>query len=173
MVIFKRKFKSGLHVPPGGDSKNETHWRFKRQRNLSESQYAHYYGLSKDIKLQLLGRSGLTPVNLDTNSSTSEIQAYLEVLRHQKLRNYGFTTQQLTSLGATDAPDLEDIDLGNPIHPLLTHERWVGISSFPLHPRVPDGPGTWTAHNPVVWGVLAPCLRLASQILDNVHCWPW
>lgn len=68
-------------------------------------------------------------------------------------------------------------DLKNPIHPLLTQDKWKSLETLPANRGCEDigdsTLGQWHAHNPVVWELLKPCLQLASAMITNTHSWAW
>jgi hypothetical protein len=98
----------------------------------------------------------------------------------------GFTLKELVHLGAF--PDSahskgQQNNLGS-IHPIFAQDNWeedilvqfAGKRKLdPLGKDHNNGlrDGYWTAHNPLVWKVLEPSLKLASKFVENAHIFPW
>ena len=83
----------------------------------------------------------------------------------------GFTRAELHSLDALESPQARESNLQY-IHPLYARNNWE--TSLPRHltfyPLGGGREGYWKADNDVLWEILKPCIALASQFLQNIHC---
>ncbi|KUJ17619.1 uncharacterized protein LY89DRAFT_546953, partial [Mollisia scopiformis] len=98
--------------------------------------------------------------------------------KHQRSNLYGFTTRELTELDCMPTREVKPADVQSYIIPLLQRQTWETVPVQPdfqrtrLYP-LKNGNGNWVASNDVVWQVMEPCVRLASQTLMSAHLLPW
>ena len=103
--------------------------------------------------------------------------------QHQRDRLGSFTVNELQDAGCWDksgADRVKKSDLEGGIHPLFEKGRWAWrlpddkrLETVPGEGGKEGGMGQWEVGNERVWGVLEPCLRLASRLVGNVWLWPW
>jgi uncharacterized protein YjiS (DUF1127 family) len=133
------------------------------------------------------GKSGLTPLSPYNptqqlaSPTTTKLRELVE--EYQKGYAWGFTTRNLQDLDAITSRQLRDISINAPIHPIFGLDRWekdlrtwyTRTSLYTLSGSLigEAADSVWTAHHPKVWQTLAPCLRLASIMLENLHKHPW
>ncbi|KAH6665754.1 hypothetical protein B0J14DRAFT_679087 [Halenospora varia] len=126
------------------------------------------------------GKSSYTPTHPPTIIHTAaEIQLIDTIERYQKNTFFGFSARDLLDMGALSESEVMNREsLTNPILPFLQIKNWESRTNQMLVPRrfcpieavgdcysVPEGhDGLWHAHNPVVWQILEPILRLATRI---------
>ncbi|KAI9732274.1 MAG: hypothetical protein M1818_007593 [Claussenomyces sp. TS43310] len=141
------------------------------------TRYGRLYGTNLESELiehlRGTGRSGLTPASVNYRegslSAVQRAQMQQEII-YQRSANSGWTSEELYRLGAIEQPNVKPNNLSNPIHPTLSRSRWEAESALPLG----DGlPGTWCAANPVVWNVMKPILRLATNWIMTTELYPW
>lgn len=119
------------------------------------------------------GRSGFTPILI--NYPTPVVSALERAHRNAELalqqkRLEGWTSHELLFMYAMERPGAIANDLSNPIHPLLTRDQWNVSKKWPLGAGFE---GCWDIKNPIVWEIMQPILRLATQFLTNTHILTW
>jgi hypothetical protein len=140
--------------------------------------YGQVYGENEDLDhLRGTGRSGLSPRYWPEDHEPQfptqfALMDYGLERSYQRTMLHGFTSSTLHAIGALDKPDVKPPNLDNQIHPIFDrdHDMWVGIGTMPLDHGLP---GTYTAHNDIIWNAMLPSLRLASKLVENAHCWAW
>ncbi|CZR58456.1 uncharacterized protein PAC_08348 [Phialocephala subalpina] len=109
------------------------------------------------------GKSGLTPIPPNERDRNEDLDIY------QKSLFWGFSTQDIESVGGFAPSYFSLIRLSNPINPVFHQNKWLSEKfndvSFLRLPGNLDG--YWQAHDPRVWDILQPVLRLASNFLEN------
>ena len=97
---------------------------------------------------------------------------------HQKKIFMGFTSQELFILDCLPTRELQPGNLALDIIPLFDRTRWQtgpikpDLTRDNLYP-LSDGRGLWLGDNDVVWDMMEPILRLASQMIMATHLLPW
>jgi len=153
------------------------------------SEYAKHYDVRQDAEGNLAfgaGKSGLTPLrpsNPAVSLSPARMDLQERLIDFQKKLNFGFTTRQLFDLDAITSREVKSLSINTPIHPMFAKNRWLkenrpdsiskDLYRLPEHLIVDEQATVWTAHDPRVWAVLEPSLRLASLVIENLPNHPW
>ncbi|KAL3427241.1 hypothetical protein PVAG01_00750 [Phlyctema vagabunda] len=143
------------------------------------------------------GKSGFTPVTplsiAYRTGGERNLRNFVEEAQLYWLR--GFTARELYDMGAYPDDEAQPSSLTNPIIEFLDIDHWymhystdtgddylhiISDEETRIDPKYSYGvdqqhphSGKWSAHNPVVWDILEPCLRLASRFLEKFHEIPW
>jgi hypothetical protein len=141
--------------------------------NQQPTEWARKYGRRNPTDIH----SGLSPIYPNLLDGASLIHGtgrrpVQELLDEQFQRTrFDFTTQELVDIGCITSQPFKPGNLNNQLLPFLRQERWddgTHLYQFPA-----PGGGIWTAHNPQVWAVLEPVLRLASRIFGDLMMTPF
>ncbi len=138
--------------------------------------YGHLFGEPKDLPhLEGTGRSGLSPTffsgpNEPLFPTDATLPLYEAERIYQKMKLAGYTSSLLHAMGALEKPNVKTPNLANELHPLFDKPMWAPEGTVQIEGGLR---GDYAAYNDVVWNAMLPSLRLASKILENVHCWPW
>ncbi|OBT65198.1 hypothetical protein VE03_04725 [Pseudogymnoascus sp. 23342-1-I1] len=166
---------------PGGKKRkkkaNPTRASSGPKRKYKKSAFAKLFGSALVLNN---GESGWTPINLHHRPSWRQFRTEEAKRNEQRRRLFGFDSNQLQAIDAVPALIKEEtplLKLDNPIHPILALQHWRTRESMPANRafwRIGNGrPGYWEANNPLVWEILEPILKLASQFLVNSHISHW
>lgn len=131
-------------------------------------------------------REPSSPPPVPYNSNKNGIWGIQDGSDIDKVALHGFTIADLIDLGAIAIGKEDNLlpnNLKGPIHPAFALDNWEKVvpghfkrkKMFALG-NDPDGrprSGRYSAHNPVVWEALEPCLKLASKFVGNAHIFPW
>ncbi|KFY86445.1 hypothetical protein V500_07634 [Pseudogymnoascus sp. VKM F-4518 (FW-2643)] len=166
---------------PGGKKRKKkvksTRTSSGAKRKYKKSAFAKIFGTAPVLNN---GESGWTPINLQHRPSWRQFRTEEAKRNEQRRRLFGFDSNQLQAIDAVPALIKDQtplLKLDNPIHPILALRHWRSRESIPANRafwRIGNGrPGYWEAHNPFVWEILEPILKLASQFLINSHISHW
>ncbi|KAJ4385473.1 hypothetical protein N0V93_009901 [Gnomoniopsis smithogilvyi] len=134
-------------------------------------------------------RQSLHDVSLDPTAGpirtekAASLLAILDVLErteereeYQRLLFSGSTTNELVEQGAWTLGADAVTDLNNPLHELVSRDKWARTESWGSRenrPRVvynlSGKQGEYTAHDDTMWNALQPALQLVSQVLNSQH----
>jgi hypothetical protein len=149
----------------------------KRQRIGHATSLAQKYGESTATVFIDTGKSGFTPQTPHTPSKPRSPRSLIagHNIRYYQMNFFqGFTTAQLSMLGAIDGGQIVRPSDLQAIHPLYAREQWeVEVDSeMALYPLGNGREGYWAAADEEVWKLLRPCLALATMFITKVHCLP-
>ncbi|KAF8857232.1 hypothetical protein BDZ45DRAFT_726870 [Acephala macrosclerotiorum] len=146
--------------------------------------YSHPTKTSGNKVLQTANerKSGLTPVYPPKELTKTQQRYFKNLAKYQRDRFHGFTTAELRNLESLapyyehcEDPFRGHLSQLNYIHPVFRRPRWT--RPLPKHmaffPFGNKRDGFWDASNNVVWKLLEPGIKLASQTLLNAHTWLW
>ncbi|KAH7321533.1 hypothetical protein BKA65DRAFT_540736 [Rhexocercosporidium sp. MPI-PUGE-AT-0058] len=181
-----------LHDATGQRLRKRDRDRIFANYSALAKKYSHPRGMFGAGNKQLLdhtmlkytGKSGLSPIfSLGTAQLTqaewnriAKAQR-LKVRQRQRLR--GFTTEELFRLGNVAPLNTSTIrhDLNVPLCTMFARDRWLDETTLPKHtggiPVLGDVPGLWLPSNPRIWGILEPCLQIATLMLFSTQSKIW
>ncbi|CAG8952640.1 hypothetical protein HYFRA_00009747 [Hymenoscyphus fraxineus] len=84
-----------------------------------------------------------------------------------------FSVPELQSAGCFADDTAQPSNLQFPIHPLYQKKKWPKSEQPILIDHDNPTKGSWDVHNPNVWSVIEPALRLASAMLDLTLSSSW
>ncbi|KAB8300874.1 hypothetical protein EYC80_002802 [Monilinia laxa] len=128
--------------------------------------------------------SGLTPLPSLFPQSTFDREEQNTRTRIEKFQRrilHTFTARELANLDVITDRELTTPNLDNPVMPMLRQNRWEIRPSQPqftrdnMYPLILDGEakGEWSMHNPLVFEIMKPILRLATRTLNIMYTLPW
>ncbi|KFX90593.1 hypothetical protein V490_06381 [Pseudogymnoascus sp. VKM F-3557] len=170
-----------IHVWPGAKKRKKQGKSIRTspglKRKYKKSELAKIFGTAPVLNN---GESGWTPLDLQHRPSWRKFRTEEAKRNEQRRRLFGFDSNQLQSIDALPALINEEaplLKLDNPIHPIFALRHWRSRETMPANRafwRIGNGrPGYWEAQNPLVWEILEPILKLASQFLINSHISHW
>ncbi|KAA8571431.1 hypothetical protein EYC84_001432 [Monilinia fructicola] len=128
--------------------------------------------------------SGLTPLPSlfpKARVDPEELNARMRIEKFQRKILHTFTARELADMDVITDRELSSPSLGNPVMPMLRQNRWEIKPSQPqftrdnMYPLIIDGEmkGEWSMHNPLVFEIMKPILKIATRTINSMYTLPW
>ena len=138
------------------------------------TEYALRYGVSQDPHIRATSKSGITPTT-QFNKFThlmeqADIGPAILAEKRQLIYLSGLKTWEVIASGSIEKQDAKRNALPPiPFNAVFRRNRWTD-GDIPVDLGIE---GTWSGHNDEVWGLLQPCINLASHIVSQSYKWVW